>query len=448
MRGFLLSVLLLAAASDASASSLGFPGEHAASVGIYIKDLASGEVIAEENSTMALVPASIMKAVTTATAMRLLGPEYRFTTSARLTGLRTGSTWNGDLEIVSSADPTLESEQFEQNLGFCDSILTRLKRLGITHISGDIRVLAPLKDPGPSPLWEIEDVAWSYGAALFGLNWRDNIFRLWPATGRTKPHVPGLKVELRHSPEGNDLLRGVESNTLVVSGRDVNNRKWSVQSSMPDPQAVFEYELKERLSSAGISIGGHRESVSKDEATTLYTHRSPAASQVMRSLMVRSDNMMADGMLRAIDPTGSRKDAVKKECALWDSLGVSMRYAAVCDGSGLSVVNRIAPATMGAILEKMVRSEYADDYVALFPRAGRDGTMRGFMANTELNGRLALKTGSVSAVQCYAGYLLDQDERPTHVVVIMVNAFYCPRAKLRESISNFLLQTLISKPES
>ncbi|MDE6271239.1 MAG: D-alanyl-D-alanine carboxypeptidase/D-alanyl-D-alanine-endopeptidase, partial [Muribaculaceae bacterium] len=299
-------------------------------------------------------------------------------------------------------------------------------------------------DAGPSPLWEIEDVAWSYGAALFGLNWRDNVFRLWPATGRTKPHVPGLKIDLRASSEGNDLLRGVGSNTLVVSGRDVRNQKWTVVSTMPNPEAVFVYELKERLRSAGISLGERKTSVAGDDGTVVYVHRSPRAAQILRSLMVRSDNMMADGMLRAIDPTGSRPDAIKKEKALWDSLGVSMRYMALCDGSGLSPVNRISPATMGAILENMARSEYADDYIALFPRAGRDGTLRNFMAKTELNGKLALKTGSVSAVQCYAGYLLDSDDCPTHVVVVMVNAFYCPRSKLREAISNFLIQTLIS----
>lgn len=70
------------------------------------------------------------------------------------------------------------------------------------------------------------------------------------------------------------------------------------------------------------------------------------------------------------------------------------------------------------------------------------------MAKTPLKGRLALKTGSVSAVQCYAGYLLDEENKPTHVVVVMVNAFYCPRARLREAISDYLLNTFNIDTES
>lgn len=441
-----LFIALLAVCSLAGrAASLGFPGEEAASVGIFVKDLRSGEVLAEENASMALVPASTMKALTSATALTLLGPDFRFATTVRLSGSREGATWNGDLEIVASADPTLESGEFESNLGFCDSIVAALRSMGITRITGNVRVLTSLADAGPAPQWEIEDVAWSYGAALYGLNWRDNIFRLWPATGRTKPHVPGLTFTLRHSADGNELLRGVGSDHLQVWGRDIRNRKWSVSSTMPDPQAVFVYELKERLNGAEIALQGRDSARCKGEARTIYTHRSPKASAIMRSLMVRSDNMMADGMLRAIDPAGSRKDAVKAEKALWDSLGVSLRYSAIYDGSGLSRANRISPRSMAAMLEHMARGEHGRVYAGFFPRAGLDGTLKGFMAKTPLRGRLALKTGSVSAVQCYAGYLLDAEARPTHVVVVMVNAFYCSRASLRESISDFLLEKLTDK---
>ncbi|MDE6853573.1 MAG: hypothetical protein K2J38_00785, partial [Muribaculaceae bacterium] len=53
---------------------------------------------------------------------------------------------------------------------------------------------------------------------------------------------------------------------------------------------------------------------------------------------------------------------------------------------------------------------------------------------------IALKTGSVSSVQCYAGYVLDDARRPTHVVVIMVNGFFCPRREVRRSVEDLLLK--------
>ena len=67
--------------------------------------------------------------------------------------------------------------------------------------------------------------------------------------------------------------------------------------------------------------------------------------------------------------------------------------------------------------------------------------MKGFLAKSELEGRLALKTGSVSSVQCYAGYLLDKDTaKPTHVVVVMVNGFFCPRKQVRLAVERLMLE--------
>ena len=67
--------------------------------------------------------------------------------------------------------------------------------------------------------------------------------------------------------------------------------------------------------------------------------------------------------------------------------------------------------------------------------------MRGFLAKSTLKGRIALKTGSVSSVQAYAGYKLDADGKPSHVIVILVNGFFCPRRQVREGAENLLINT-------
>lgn len=444
MRRFFAFFLAAAfvAASAAAASVLGFPGEESASVGIYIKDLTTGDVVAEHDAMRALTPASTMKALTTASALTTLGADHTFTTAVVLHGSKNGTTWNGDLVVRGSADPTLESEYFEGNLGFCDSIIAGLKKQGIKSIAGTVRVDQYLKDAGPVPNWEVEDIAWAYGAALFGVNWRDNVYRLWPATGRTKPHVPGLKVDLRKDADGTDLLRGVASERLIVWGRNLQNKKWTVTSTMPDPAAVLAYELTERLRAAGISVAKKNLKLGAGaESKELYVHRSPRSAAVFRSLMFRSDNMMAEGYLRALAPNDTRKEAIKREKQMWKERGVDLTYASILDGSGLSRGNRLSPAQLGRMLEWMAASEYAPTYTACFPKAGMNGTMKNFMANTPMKGRLALKTGSVNAVQCYAGYLLNDEGKASHVVVIMIDAFYCPRAELRKAISAYLLRT-------
>lgn len=65
--------------------------------------------------------------------------------------------------------------------------------------------------------------------------------------------------------------------------------------------------------------------------------------------------------------------------------------------------------------------------------------MRGFLAKTSLTGQVALKTGSVSSVQCYAGYKFNDDGEPSHIIVILVNGFFCPRKDVREAAENLLL---------
>lgn len=47
----------------------------------------------------------------------------------------------------------------------------------------------------------------------------------------------------------------------------------------------------------------------------------------------------------------------------------------------------------------------------------------------------------MASVQAYAGYKVDAGGHPTHVVVIMVNGFFCSRSSLRKQTEAFLLDT-------
>lgn len=426
-------------------SVLGIDGEESTSVGIYIKDLTTGKVIIDHNSDLALTPASVMKAVTTATALSVVGADGYFRTPVMLRGSKEGRVWKGDIVIRSCADPTIESENFKGRNGMCDSIALAIKDAGVTTITGRILIEQSLRDPGPILQWEIEDVAWPYGAGLFGFNWRDNTFTLYPATGKTVPKVPGLEVDVRRSTDGNDLVRGVYSDRLVVYTRDPNDKKWAVKSTMPDPGAVFGEELNAKLGSHGIKVEGKSsQSTASDPEKTIFTQRSAPYSDIMRSLMIRSDNLFAEGMLRAIAPASSRKDAIKREKELWATRGINSRYTIINDGSGLTRANRLSARFIADVLEWMAKSKYSSTYSTFFPRAGKEGTMRGFLAKSPLAGYIALKTGSVSSVQAYAGYKLDGNGMPTHVVVIMVNGFFCPRAQVRKAAEQLLTDTFLN----
>ncbi|MFW5756594.1 MAG: D-alanyl-D-alanine carboxypeptidase, partial [Tangfeifania sp.] len=57
-----------------------------ATAGIHIIDLNSGQELYGYNSEKLMIPASTMKLVTSAAALELLGPDYRFQTKIGYTG--------------------------------------------------------------------------------------------------------------------------------------------------------------------------------------------------------------------------------------------------------------------------------------------------------------------------------------------------------------------------
>lgn len=444
LRTIFLSALLAASWICAGAESLlKIAGAEATSIGIYIKDLKTDKIIAEENSRIALTPASVMKALTTASALSICGADTCFTTEVGLSGTIDNGICTGSLIVRATADPTIESDNFKKNKGFCDSIVTSLRRMGVRRIEGGVCVKQNLRDAGPNWHWEIEDVAWPYGAALFGFNYRDNTVTLTPATGETKPQAPGLEVCVEKAKD-NDMVRGINSNRLTVYATNPSDQKWELNVTVPDPSAVFCTQMRRALVRAGIEVGDDK-TATDSSFSTVYRHKSPALEDIMHSLMVRSDNLFAEGVLRFISPGSSRDAAIRRERSLWDERGISTKYTTINDGSGLARSNRLSPLFLGNVLEWMAKSTMAETYCSFFPRAGKEGTMRGFLAKSPLAGQIALKTGSVGGVQCYAGYKLDKENNPTHVIVIMVNSFFCPRREVRIASEKLLTDIFLKK---
>lgn len=441
---FVAAAVALSCLCASAQAKLGFEGESHASVGIYVKDLSTGKIIAENDAYRSLTPASIMKCITAASALTMHGRSYQFSTPTYLYGhadTADESHWIGNLIVESCGDPSIDSEVFDARTSLSREITAGLKRLGITGISGRVIVSETLQQPGWVPQWGIDDVPLPYGAGLFGFNYRDNYYRLWPASGETKPYVPGLKLTVIQEGRKTELSRGIDSENLTVYGPDATNLKWMVKVSMNNPAEIFTRELENSIKAAGITIGNED---CDDESTRrlVCEHTSPDLADILQQMMYESHNLFAEGALRSLAPDGSRDDALKQEKQILQSLGVATRYNTIVDGSGLSRPNSIQPAFMSAILETMAKGNDAQSYVALFPIAGKNGTVKGLMKKTSLEGRLALKSGSMNGVQCFAGYKLGPDSKPTHTVVIMVNNFFCPRGEVRRCIENFLVNTL------
>ncbi len=173
----------------------------------------------------------------------------------------------------------------------------------------------------------------------------------------------------------------------------------------------------------------------------ILDHMSPTVDDIMRSCMMRSDNLFAESMLRTYGKQrggdGSTPDAAAKESAYWTKKGMPLDGVSIIDGSGLSRSNRVTADFMGAVLTEM---SVDANYASFFPLAGQEGTLKKFLAGTPLDSYIALKTGSMKGIQCYAGYKLDDDYVPTHAVVIMMNDITKSRKTAKRAAENMLLE--------
>lgn len=369
-------------------------------VAVMVVDLEDGSVMEKHNIDMPLVPASIMKAVTTASLLRKTGQDYRYATRVSIDGDISGGLLDGNLIVEGACDPSLGSSSEPVASDILAEITDALRSAGVKEIRGSV-VIDSDSFAGPSvpPTWMRGDLSHAYGTGSHALNYADN-----------------------------------------SSGR----------KSVSDPSTVFKARLRTTLANAGISVRSESMRVAdRNKRKGLVTHMSPPVDEIMRSCMMRSDNLFAESMLRTYSSEsggdGSTADGASRERRYWSSLGKPLDNVAIVDGSGLSRSNRMTARFMASVLSEMSVDPY---YVSFFPLAGQEGTLRNLLAGTPLEGYVAMKTGSMKGIQCYAGYKLDEEYAPTHVVVIMVNSLKGARASLRSAVSDMLLSVFAGEADA
>lgn len=373
------------------AASSGVPSDKLA---LLVVDLSDGHTVASLNETSPLVPASIMKSVTTASLLSKVGPDYRYRTRVYTVGRIRDGVLDGDLVVVGSGDPSLNSTAFPDSPDFLGEITGALRNKGVEKICGNIVVdESVFSGPAVPSSWASGDLSQSYGTGSHGFNFRGN------ASGKR---------------------------------------------SVSDPAGVFRTALTSALASAGIML--EKGDGSKGNRQLLVEHLSPPADEIMRSCMMRSDNLFAESMLRTYaaerGEDGSTARGASLETDFWKRKKLPMKGVEIIDGSGLSRSNRVTALFMSEVLRHMAADV---TYASFFPLAGQEGTLRNFLKDTPLDSYIAMKTGSMKGIQCYAGYKLDDDYAPTHAVVVMANDMP-DRGRMRAALQRLLLTLFSDNP--
>ncbi len=435
-----------------------------ANISLLVCDLTTGEVIAQHRPENSQIPASTIKLITTATALELLGPDFRFETKLQVSGeIDADGTLNGNLYIYGGGDPTLGSE-YLPNRNFLNLWLRAVNKAGIKNINGSIIADASIfDDEGINPKWLWEDIGNYYAPAIYGISYMDNVVRVHlysgeigstPAVIKTTPHIPGLTFNnnLRSTIIQKDsaYFYGVPlSNVRTIYGEIPANRpNYVTKTDMPNPALLLAQHFHELLIESGIKIAyppADQYRSSSEERKTIHTHYSLPLSRIIKEINFVSNNHYAEHVFRYL---GLQKSSVAKTSNsisvirdYWKSKGLPVEQLFMYDGSGLARSNGVSAQFYVKMLTYMkLKSPYSNDFYESLPVAGQSGTLSYILRNTPLEGNLKAKSGSISLVRGYAGYIDVNDKN--YVFAVIVNNYNGrPRHVVRE-IENFLLSVV------
>ena len=321
---------------------------------------ADGRTIFDDRAQSAVAPASVQKLIVAATALDDLGPAYRYhTVFSAGDAIPQNGALDGDLWLIGSGDPSLQSADLRNGIGM-------LKRLGLRRIDGSVIVDdTTLNGPALNPHWSTDDNGQDYAAPTSAIS------------------VDGDTIE---------------------SSRDIGGVEQRVWTPMQDVARYVGQRVNGMLLQSGVpaqkppAVGA-----APLESVVLWDHRSAPLQTLESHMLYVSDNHYAEQLLRTVgeESTGSGNDAggVAAEREFLARRGIPAPELRLYDGSGLSPQNRVAAITLTRLLYAEEPSLYL-----LLPRGGREGTLEYYPFTTAL-GRVRAKSGHLSDVSALAGYV-------------------------------------------
>jgi len=427
-----------------------------AAISFEIADVSSGKIIASYNKDMVVTPASVMKLVTTSIASQILGSNYTYKTPLFHDGMIDGSILYGNLYIEGSGDPTLGTTFIgKDSLAFLKDFLSGVEQAGIKEIKGEIIALDQLFGyKGISQKWLVEDIGNAYATGIYGISIFDNRYSLRLQSGvagtpvkvlEIIPPIEGLSVRSEAlsstAKSDNSSIFGIPfSNERILSGTIPQNRNsFLTRGDIPDPGLFMAQTLKSFFEANNIFIEGEATTyrllpLEPIEQEILATVSSPKLSEILRVINFRSNNHYADHVYHLLTDVKNINPNT-----YWKGKGLDSSALFMYDGSGISPINAISASFLTDLLVYMYKQEgQTGVFYKSLPCAGKEGTVRGFLKGTALEGRARIKSGSMSAVQSYAGYIEKADGK-VYAFSLIVNNFTGSRSELRKAMERLLL---------
>jgi serine-type D-Ala-D-Ala carboxypeptidase/endopeptidase (penicillin-binding protein 4) len=417
-------------------------GVSRAAWGIAVHSLDRRERLFTLNPSTLLVPASVAKLVTVATAADAVGWDYRYTTTVRATGPIVDGVLRGDLLVSGTGDPSIGGRAGDDLSSWVDG----LKAAGIRRIEG--RIIGDddaIEEPRPQLAWAWDDLGYTTGALFGALNLAENRTTVTITPGPTAGAPATITVDPRLALRMvmNRVTTGIPGSTqLVWPEQRPGDPALTVAGSIPsgaapatlavavgNPTLWFASALKGRLVRDGIEVTGEPVDIddiaptpAREAMTIVYTHRSHPMSEIAQPLLKDSINLYAEALMRlnasrdAFPTNDAALDGLRKRLDAW---GIPSGSYQLVDGSGLSRRDAISADAVLSVLERMTDPSGTSPFVTGLPIAGVDGSLSTRMRGTPAERNVRAKTGTMSNIRTLAGYVTTRDgERLAFVILI------------------------------
>lgn len=403
---------------------------------VYILDLDTHQPLLVLNPDTPRNPASVIKLLTTYAGLELLGPDYRWETRFYLDGKLGGNgVLKGNLILQGGGDPFLTRESFWH-------MLHNLRARGLREINGNLIIDDSLFvdetgapgdfDSRPYHAYNaLPDAALiNFNAQEFVLIPDNNQVRIYadpPAanlqirnrirltTTRCNDPDAGVNLQVRH--QGEEIIADFSGDYPQSCGEQI-----LLRSIIPQDHYVFGVFKAMWEEMGGIITGNYGKGSATTTGQLYYTEPSRPLHEIITNINKFSNNVMARQLLLTIGqnkygPPGSNASGAQAVQAWLQAIGLSAPELILDNGAGLSRSSRISARSLASLLEHAWQGPLQPEFLASFPIAGMDGTMRKRLHNVQ-PGSIRIKTGLLKNVRSMAGYVHSRNHKHYAVVAL------------------------------
>ncbi|MCK4981041.1 MAG: D-alanyl-D-alanine carboxypeptidase/D-alanyl-D-alanine-endopeptidase, partial [Candidatus Delongbacteria bacterium] len=271
---------------------------------VMFYDLDNNISLFQYNKNKNLLPASNLKVVTTAAALKVLGPNYQFRTDFFYTGKvnKKLNLLDGDIIVYGGGDPTLGRNYFEDpTLAEFKVIVDSLKKnLGVDYIRGNIKVHNPVKhDNMFGRGWDVDDLSMSCSAIISPISINENLTSIVVKNSKITiiPDYPfNIKLDTIPDMENSKSTRVLGTDSVIISSNFQRRVKEFI--TVQNPEKNFINTLERYLKKNDISVMHEEIQDSIVSIAPLCTIYSDSVFSLVHKCNVESNNFYAEQLFR------------------------------------------------------------------------------------------------------------------------------------------------------